>query len=87
MNKVQRVRALEEKLSAKRITVESDDKSVRATVDGYGSLLDLKICRDVITRMNAPRLERDILLTVRKAGLVVDRLHRQLAESLLEEDK
>jgi DNA-binding protein YbaB len=87
MTRVERIRALEQKLSAKRITTESDDKSVRATVDGHGSLLDLEIRSDAITRLNSTRLEKDILLTVRKAGLVVDRLHRQLAESLPEDDR
>jgi DNA-binding protein YbaB len=87
MNRAVRIRALEEKLSAKRITAESGDKSVRATVDGHGSLLDLEIRSDVITRPNSARLEKDILLAVRKAGLIVEELHRQLAESFSGVDK
>lgn len=87
MKRVARIRALEEKLSAKRITAESDDKAVRATVDGHGSLLDLEIRSDVINRQNSARLEKDILLTIRKAGLIVDKLHRQLAESLPEAEE
>jgi DNA-binding protein YbaB len=82
MNKVARIRTLEQTLSGKKITVESDDEWVRATVDGHGSLLDLDIRADVITRQNSARLEKDILLSIRKAGLLVDKLHRQLAESL-----
>jgi DNA-binding protein YbaB len=85
MNKVAKIRTLEQKLSAKKITVESDDEWVRATVDGHGSLLDLEIRTDVITSQNSARLEKDILLSIRKAGLLVEKLHRQLADSLAED--
>lgn len=82
MTRAATIRRLRDRLSAKRIAIESDDKLVRATVDGLGSLLQLEISENAITRQNASRLGRDILLTIRRAELTVESLHRQLVESL-----
>ncbi|WP_329242459.1 YbaB/EbfC family nucleoid-associated protein [Actinoallomurus sp. NBC_01490] len=87
MKKIAEIRELEQKLATKRITVESDDKGVRVTMDGHGTLVDLEIRNDVISRQNSARLEKDITLTVRRADLVVEKLRRRLAKSFLGADE
>jgi DNA-binding protein YbaB len=87
MKKIAEIRELEKKLATKRITAESDDKSVRVTVDGHGTLVDLQIRDDVISRQNSARLEKDIVLAVGRADLLGEKLRRRLAESFLEADR
>ena len=82
MSRAARLKSLEDKLAKKRVTIESDSGCVRATTDGHGVLLDLEIRNDAITRPNVARLEKEIVLTVRRAGLVVEKLHTQLAQSI-----
>ena len=82
MTRAAAIRRLQRRLSEQRIIVECDDESVRATVDGHGSLLDLEIREDAVTRQNASHLEKSILLTIRRAELAVERLHRKLAKAL-----
>jgi DNA-binding protein YbaB len=83
MSNVAKLKLLGEKLSAKRITVESDGGFVRATVDGHGSLLELEISKGAINRPNLGHLEKDIVLTIRKAVAVTEKLHRQLVQSII----
>ncbi|GLY84957.1 YbaB/EbfC family nucleoid-associated protein [Actinoallomurus iriomotensis] len=87
MKKIAEIRELELRLATKRIIVESDDKSVSVTVDGHGTLIDLEIRNDVISRQNSARLEKDIVLTVGRADLLSEKLRRRLAESFLEADE
>jgi DNA-binding protein YbaB len=57
-----------ERLTEMRVTVESERGLVQATVDSRGQLADLRLDPAVYRELNPEQLEREILVTARRAA-------------------
>jgi DNA-binding protein YbaB len=74
---------LQTRLAALRVTAESDDGCISATVGPRGQLVDLDLDPDIYLRPDAERLAREITRTVQEAtSRAVDQVQRLVADYL-----
>lgn len=72
---------LQEKLAEMRVSAESEDGLIKATVDPRGQLIDLRLDRHVYRDMDPDQLSRTIVTTAAKA---VARTTEQVTELMAE---
>ena len=70
---------IQKKMKASRVEGESNDGSVKATVNGEFSLLDISISPELVAQGDAKKIEKMVVSAVTNA---VEKMKRQSAEEM-----